>query len=61
MSIRLFRIPFVLAAAISMHVAVTPPRTAKPDERVVAHTFREAFLTRTAVASHLLTEVSAIR
>ncbi|KIJ37991.1 hypothetical protein M422DRAFT_231403 [Sphaerobolus stellatus SS14] len=51
----LLRLPFVLVAAASMHIAVTPPRTATPDEQVKSSTFREAFLTRFVIMSHLLT------
>ncbi|KAF8841343.1 hypothetical protein BDN67DRAFT_901570 [Paxillus ammoniavirescens] len=51
----LLRLPFVLAAATCTHVAVTAPRTATPDECVRSSTFREAFLARGVIASHLLT------
>ncbi|KAH7886705.1 hypothetical protein F5I97DRAFT_1038439 [Phlebopus sp. FC_14] len=51
----LLRLPFVLAAATGMHVAVTAPHTATSDERVSSSTFREAVIARTVIASHLFT------
>ncbi|KAF9242056.1 hypothetical protein BU15DRAFT_72987 [Melanogaster broomeanus] len=48
----LLRLPFVLGAAASMHVALTPPHVAAPGVRVKSTTFREVFLRRIATTSY---------
>ncbi|KAF9242054.1 hypothetical protein BU15DRAFT_72985 [Melanogaster broomeanus] len=49
----LLQLPFVFGAAASMHVAVTPPNVAEPDEQLKSTTFREVVLPRTAIMSHI--------
>ncbi|KAF9242077.1 hypothetical protein BU15DRAFT_60585 [Melanogaster broomeanus] len=49
----LLRLPFVLVAAAAMHVAVTPPHVAAPDERIKSTTFREAYIARTTITTHV--------
>ncbi|KAF9242057.1 hypothetical protein BU15DRAFT_44234 [Melanogaster broomeanus] len=50
----LLRLPFVLGAAATMHVAVSPPHVAAPDEQVKSNTFRERYVARLAIPSHVL-------
>ena len=56
----LLHFPFILAAATSMHIAVTAPHITTPSERVKSSTFREMFITKTIILSHIFTVVGKL-